>query len=86
VSGTYVGKQTRFDLAADFAPPPDAYFLLGAEAGTAFKAGTQTIKLALAGQNLTNARYRDYTSLLRYFADQPGWQLVLRASVHFSSN
>jgi iron complex outermembrane receptor protein len=85
VNGTFVGKQRRSDLAADFAAPPDAYLLLGAEAGASIKAGAQTVKVALSGQNLTNARYRDYTSLLRYFADQPGWQVVLRASVHFSS-
>ena len=85
ISSTFVGKQHRFDLAADFAPPPDAYLLVGAQAGAAFTVGEQTVKLALAGENLTNARYRDYTSLLRYFADQPGWQLVLRASVSFAS-
>lgn len=85
INGTFVGRQRRSDLAADFAPPPDAYVLLGAEAGASINAGDQTVKVALAGQNLTNARYRDYTSLLRYFADQPGWQLVVRASVHFSS-
>ena len=85
VTSTFVGKQHRFDLAADFAPPPDAYLLVGAEAGASFHAGDQIVKIALAGTNLTNARYRDYTSLLRYFADQPGWQLVLRASVSFSS-
>jgi iron complex outermembrane receptor protein len=85
INSTFVGKQHRFDLAADFAPPPDAYLLLGAEAGASIKAGDQTVKVSLSGTNLTNARYRDYTSLLRYFADQPGWQLVLRASVSFSS-
>lgn len=85
VSGTFVAKQRRYDLAADFAPPPDAYFLLGAEAGASIPAGNQTVKVALAGENLTNARYRDYTSLLRYFADQPGFQVVLRASVDFST-
>jgi iron complex outermembrane receptor protein len=43
------------------------------------------VRLALQGQNLTNARYRDYTSLLRYFADEPGLQVWLRASVFFDS-
>lgn len=84
VNSTFVGKQRRFDLAADFAPPPDAYLLLGAEAGASFDAGAQTVKVSLSGENLTNTRYRDYTSLLRYFADQPGWQVVLRAGVSFS--
>ena len=85
VTGTFVRQQDRYDLAADFAEPPDAYFLLGAELGTEMKWNDQILKLALQGSNLANERYRDYTSLLRYFADQPGWQLMLRASVHFSS-
>ena len=82
VSGTHVAKQDRFDLAADFAPPPDAYTLLGGELGIETGVDDQTIKVALQGTNLTDARYRDYTSLLRYFVDQPGWQLMLRLSIH----
>ncbi len=85
VSGTFVARQRRFDLAADFAPPPDPYFLLGAELGTEMSVGEQTIKIALQGSNLLDARYRDYTSLLRYFADQTGWQLLARLTVEFAS-
>jgi iron complex outermembrane receptor protein len=85
VSGTYVTKQKRFDLAADFVKPPDAYFLLGAELGTETCFGVHTARFALQGQNLTNARFRDYTSLMRYFADEPGWQVWLRMSVFFDS-
>jgi iron complex outermembrane recepter protein len=66
-------------------PPPPGYFLLDAELGTETRVGDQIVKLALAGSNLTNARYRDYTSLLRYFADEPGWQASLRLSVFFDS-
>jgi iron complex outermembrane receptor protein len=85
VSGAYVARQTRFDPNADLAPPPDGYFLLGAEAGTSVRLGDQTIKLAVQGTNLLNARYRDYTSLLRYFADQPGWQALARLTVEFAA-
>lgn len=81
VDGTYVARQRRYDLAADFAPPPPAYFLLGAEVGAETDVGGEPLRLALHGSNLTNARHRDYTSLLRYFVDQPGWQLMLRASL-----
>jgi iron complex outermembrane recepter protein len=84
VSGTYVARQRRFDRAADFAPPPAAYFLLGAEIGSELRMGDQTVKLALQGTNLLDARYRDYTSLLRYFADQPGWQLLARLTLEFA--
>jgi iron complex outermembrane receptor protein len=85
LTGTYVAKQTRYDSNADFIPPPPAYFLLGAEIGTETTLDDQTAKIALEGANLTNARYRDYTSLNRYFADEPGWQLWLRLSVFFDS-
>lgn len=86
LSGTYVRRQHDYDLAADFAAPPKGYFLLGAELGAETKVAGQTIKVALAGQNLTDRRYRDYTSLLRYFADQPGLQLMLRVSLFSSSD
>ena len=85
VAGTFVRRQDRYEGRADFAPPPPAYFLLGAEVGTQFDWDRQTVKVALQGSNLTNARYREYTSLLRYFADQPGWQLMLRLTVNFAS-
>ncbi|HEY5923627.1 MAG TPA: TonB-dependent receptor, partial [Kofleriaceae bacterium] len=85
VTGTYVTEQRRYDINADFAAPPPAYFLLDAELGTETCFGRHDLRLALHGQNLTNARYRDYTSLLRYFADEPGWSVWLRASVFFDS-
>ncbi|MEO8704490.1 MAG: TonB-dependent receptor [Kofleriaceae bacterium] len=86
VSGTYVTHQRRFDIAADFMEPPPAYFLLGAELGAETTLHDQTVKVALQGSNLTNARYRDYTSLLKYFADEPGWQVWLRVSLFFDSH
>jgi iron complex outermembrane receptor protein len=86
VSGTYVAHQRRYDPMADFIAPPPAYFLLGAELGTETTIADQTVRFALQGSNLTNSRYRDYTSLSRYFADEPGWQAWLRMSVFFDSS
>jgi iron complex outermembrane recepter protein len=85
VTGTYVAQQRRYDINADFAAPPPGYWVLDAEASTETCFGYHDLRLALVGQNLTNARYRDYTSLLRYFADEPGWSVMLRASVFFDS-
>ena len=85
VSGTLVQQQTRFDVAADLAKPPAGYFLLGAELGSETNVGKQVVKVSLAGSNLLGARYRDYTSLLRYFVDQPTWQLALRISLSFGT-
>ena len=68
----------------DFAPPPAGYVLLGAAAGVEFLAPTgEVFRLSVVGTNLLNARYRDYTSLLRYFADEPGWGVQLRFSADF---
>lgn len=84
VRGTFVDRQ-RHPSAEDFAPPPRAYGLLEAEVGTEVQLAAQRLHVALVGGNLTNARYRDYTSLLRYFADEPGWELMVRVSLVFAS-
>jgi iron complex outermembrane receptor protein len=86
VSGAYVARQRRYNPIADFIPPPAAYFLLGAELGTETHLAGHKVRIALQGSNLTNARYRDYTSLMRYFADEPGWQALLRISTYFDSS
>jgi iron complex outermembrane receptor protein len=85
LSSTYVTRQRRFDLAADFVRPPGAYVVIGAELGTETCLAGHKTRLALQGANLTNTRYRDYTSLMRYFADEVGWQAWLRMSVFFDS-
>jgi iron complex outermembrane receptor protein len=85
MSGTLVARQGRFDPAADLASPPDGYFLLDAEIGGQTQLGGHDVKFAVHGTNLLDARYRDYTSLLRYFSDQPGMQVMLRLSSHFST-
>ncbi len=83
ISGTYVARQRRYDPEAetDFAPPPPNYVLLGAAAGLELPLDATQIRLSLRGTNLLNRRTREYTSLLRYFADDPGWGLQLRLSV-----
>ena len=83
LKGTLVAGQDRVDPELDFAPPPPAYGLLGAGAGVEFFAAAQLVRVSLVGTNLLNQRYRDYNSLLRYFADEPGWGVQLRVSVEF---
>jgi iron complex outermembrane receptor protein len=83
LSGLIVARQTRYQPDLDFAPPPPAYVLLGAGAGVEFLAEREVIRLSLVGTNLLDMRYRDYNSLLRYFADEPGWGLQLRLAVDF---
>ena len=78
VDGTYVAKQSNYEPTADLAPPPDAYFLLGLSMGTEINTEKQRYRLSIEADNLLNTRYRDYTSLLRYYADEPGFQFFVR--------
>jgi iron complex outermembrane recepter protein len=86
VAGTYAFRQSRFDPGADLAPPPDGHFVLEASLGAQRRMGGQVVKFALAGTNLLGARYREYPSLLRYFADQPTRQLFFRITMLYDSN
>ena len=86
VVSTFVRRQDRFDINADLAPPPAGTYLLDVDLGVEKALGDQTLKVSLSSSNLTGARYREYTSLLRYFVDQPGRQIMLRLSIHFGTS
>ncbi|MHA6249518.1 TonB-dependent receptor [Pontibacter sp. CAU 1760] len=83
VGGTYVAKQTRLPSKTeeDFAPAPDSYFLMHAEAGTQVKFGNQVVEFGITGTNLTNTMYRDYLNRFRYFSDEVGRLLMFRVKV-----
>jgi iron complex outermembrane recepter protein len=83
IGGTTVFRQTRVDPEADFAPPPAGYTLLSAALGAELPVGRDTLTLGLEGENLANARYREYTSLLRYYADEPGREIRARIGFTF---
>ncbi|MBT8491900.1 MAG: TonB-dependent receptor [Deltaproteobacteria bacterium] len=76
-------RQKRFDPVADFKAPPPAYVLFGAVISTEVEISGLPWTFELTGHNLGNRRYRDYTSLLRYFADEPGLDARLRVSTRF---
>ncbi|MBC8069134.1 MAG: TonB-dependent receptor [Deltaproteobacteria bacterium] len=84
LNGTFVARQHRAELMQDFAPPPRGYVLLGAAIGAEFPGDHHVVHTSLVGTNLLNAGYREYTSLSRYFADEPGWALQLRLSIEFA--
>ena len=88
VNAQFVARQHNVSPDADFAPVPDGYILLGARMGTAFKVEQQRYTLGVEVQNALNTRYRDYTSMLRYYADEAGLQAFLRLvqKFHFSIN
>ena len=82
VSGEFVAKQSRVDPSMDFAPAPDGYALLHAAVKTELGVD-RPVRVSLVGRNLLNTRYREYTSLRRYYADQPGRDVQLRVGTDF---
>ena len=77
-----VAEQSRVDPAKDFAPPPPGYALLAA--GIDAEIGVRRpIQVGLEGTNLLNTAYREYNSLLRYYADHPGRDLRVRVGMTF---
>lgn len=77
-----VARQSRVDPAADFAPAPDGYALLGASIETEV-GGRRPVRIGAEARNLLNTRFREYTSLLRYYSDQPGRDIRVRVGVDF---
>lgn len=89
LTNQYVARQNRVPAVAqqeengrivftgDFAPPPAAYALMGAEIGFSWRVSRQPVNVILTGTNLLNRTYRDYLDRFRYFADQPGRMVLL---------
>ena len=78
-----VGRQGRVDPALDLAPAPAAYVLVGLAAGADLKLPRAVLHLGVDVTNLLNREYREYTSLLRYYADEPGRDVRVRLGVDF---
>ena len=83
VSGEYVLEQTHVAPGADLAPPPPAYTLIGAGLGATIALKRFDLTLALEVNDILNRPHRDYTSLLRYYADDPGREFRFRVDVDF---
>lgn len=79
----HVARQTRVEANSDFAPPPAAYWLYNAEAGLTLRTAHRPLNLSLSATNLLNASYREYLNRFRYFADDLGRNVALRAKWAF---
>jgi iron complex outermembrane receptor protein len=78
-----VATQSRVEIESDFAPPPPGYVLLHLRAEGEIALRDQSLRIGLDAANLTNTAYRDYTSLLRYYADQAGLDIRVRIGMDF---
>ena len=72
LSGNWNAEQIRLNEEQDFLAPPEAYFLMDARYSTSIDLKEGRMDFFIEGENLTNARFRDYLNRLRYFADEPG--------------
>ena len=82
LSSELVATQSQVNDAEDFAPTPEGYALV--HAGVEAELGErQPVRVAVEAHNLLDTAYRDYSSLLRYYADQPGRDIRLRVGMDF---
>ncbi|MBM3279834.1 MAG: TonB-dependent receptor [Candidatus Handelsmanbacteria bacterium] len=77
-----VARQQRAP-AADYAPPPGGYLLLGVRLGGRSRWRGQILAWSVELENLADGLYRDYLSRYRYFAHDPGRNLTLRLELPF---
>ncbi len=80
-SVTGVATQTRFVEGQDYAPPPPGYVLFNLSLGGMFHIGDQLARFSIGVNNLFNTAYRDYLSRYRYYADDPGRDVIIRFTI-----
>lgn len=82
VKADLVAKQSLVNPDHDFAPTPEGYTLWGA--GIETEIGQKNpVRVGIEAHNLLDTAYREYTSLLRYFGDQPGRDVRARVGFNF---
>jgi iron complex outermembrane receptor protein len=84
ISVSSVLKQTRVPENSDYANPPEGYTLLNFAAGIEIPLKRNSISLGVSANNLLNTRYRDYMNRFRYFADEMGRNVSVRATIPFT--
>lgn len=77
----YVTKQWRVPSNTDFAPSPNAYYLLGVEFASNITIKKQEIRFSFSATNLLNQQYREFLDRFRYFTDAAGTSYNIRMSI-----
>jgi iron complex outermembrane recepter protein len=67
----------------DFTAAPGGYHLFSASAGFSVKSDKVQYDFRVSAENLLNQRYRDYTNRFRYYADEPGRNVMLSVKCIF---
>ncbi len=84
VSVLGVRRQDRYVVGQDYATPPPGYALLDASLGGMVDlAPSVQMRITVSCMNVFNTQYRDYLNRYRYFADDPGRNIILRFTTIF---
>ncbi len=83
LSAQHVLRQRWAPAGVDYAAPPDGYLRLDVEGSFYVSLGKQPVELGFSILNALNTEYRDYLNRLRYFAAEPGRNLLLRVRIPF---
>jgi len=78
-----VAEAFRTNLADEIVPPPAGYATLGASVSGRVSLRKGELSFGVLGSNLTNTRYRSYTSLMRYYAIARGVDVRFRVGWSF---
>lgn len=78
VNTQWVNKQWRVESNSDYVPPPDGFWLVGANAGITIPLEKAEFGIHLDVNNALNQRYRQYLNRFRYFGDELGRNFILR--------
>jgi iron complex outermembrane recepter protein len=82
--GNHIARQTRIPTIGLLKAAPDAVWLWGIDATyTTTIAKGRLLTLGLSIQNLTNQSYREYLNFFRFYADEMGFNLSVRAKFQF---
>ncbi len=65
---------------------PPGYVIWELNAGATVQLGSIPLKVVVSAQNLFNARYRDYLSRFRLYADDVGRNVIVRLQLPFGSS
>lgn len=85
ISGTSVQRQIRIPDTGLTKPAPAKYTVLTLDAGHTFNLGKHPLEVGFSVQNLLNTRYRDYLNFFRFYADELGVNVGVRAKWRFGS-
>lgn len=78
-----VRREDRVPPNSDYVAPPPGYSLFNINAGFETHISGNQLNINLGAENVTNVAYRDYLNRFRYYCDDLGINIVLRAKLVF---